>query len=67
MFEHQLILLNCEKIKEGMGGGVMIIILPFLFTCSTEIKMTTSRDPFSPVLENDKKFGLLVNIFLLFL
>ena len=52
--------------SEGRGGG-MITILPVLFTCRTEIKMTTSRNPDSPVLEYDKKFGLLVNIFLLFL
>lgn len=57
MFEHQLILLNCEKIKCSEkvkeGGGSKITILPFLFTCGTVIKMTTSRNPDSPVLEYD--------------
>ena len=66
MFEHQLILLNCEKKSEGRGWGGKITILPFLFTCSTVIKMTTSRNPDSPVLEYDKKFGLFVH-FLTFL
>lgn len=48
--------------SEGRGGGGgKITILPFLFTCGTVIKMTTSRNPDSPVLEYDKKFGLFVH------